>query len=156
MAGLLAVVLLAALWMGGRVLRWTLRLVYIIYSALLLQYMANHGGWNNDHFGDESVMSFAYHPTFMVLSFQILGSEALLLFRGGEGVLSRRWRKIAHASLNGLFLFFAVGARCHGALYVSLFSTPAVLLVLEAFLSNLGERRVEMVPSAFLSMIFLQ
>ncbi len=43
----------------------------------------------------------------MALSFQILGVEGLLAFRS-KRVTDHKRKKLLHAILNGLFLFFAV------------------------------------------------
>jgi hypothetical protein len=57
---LFALVLVAALWTGRRLLAWTMRVLYTIYFCMLLTYIHRHqGGWGNEKFDDESVMNFS-------------------------------------------------------------------------------------------------
>jgi hypothetical protein len=107
----------------------------ILLFGDLMAFIKNHrGGWANEvtnahdclcvavltflyfifygqqQIGEVEVSGFAYHPTLMVLAFQILAPEALLAFRTFDWV-ERPYRKRIHGALNGLFFFFAVRNR---------------------------------------------
>jgi hypothetical protein len=106
------------------------RYSYVVLFGNLMAFIKNHrGGWENEvavdyqpswfavilltlccgqqQIGDVSVSGFAYHPTLMVLAFQVLAPEALLAFRTFDWV-ARPYRKRIHGVLNSLFAFFAL------------------------------------------------